>query len=131
MGTQDSAAWRLRGEELTVQSIMRVLIILGSAVSTLAATLFVYLVYLIGGVGLDRKSFLRGVFIIRCPRCKSKEIRRSKRTGFVERGPLTLVFLRPFRCKHCEQRFFRWPINFNDRLNTPISSKELATARIR
>lgn len=110
---------------------MNVLMILGTAVSTLAVTLFVYLVYLTGGVGLDRQSFLRGVFMIRCPQCKSEGIRRSKRKGFVERGPLTLFFLRPFRCKHCEHRFFRWPTSFNDRLNTPISPKELATARFR
>jgi len=110
---------------------MNVLMIVGGAVSTLVAILFVYLVYLIGGVGLDRPFFLREVFMIRCPRCQSEGIRRSKRRGFVERGPLTLVFLRPFRCKHCERRFFRWPINLNAHLGTRISPKELAAARVR
>jgi len=110
---------------------MNVLMIVGGAMSTLVAILFVYLVYLIGGVGLDRPFFLSGVFMIRCPRCKGEGIRRSKRRGFVERGPLTLVFLRPFRCKLCERRFFRWPFNFNDHLNKPVCPKELAIANLR
>jgi hypothetical protein len=83
----------------------------------LGVILFGHLVDLTSGAGFDRRSFLRGAFMIRCPRCQSEGIRRSKRRGFVERGPLTLVFLRPFRCKRCERRFFRWPINFNDQSN--------------
>ena len=110
---------------------MNVLIVVGGAVSTLFVILFVYLVYLIGGMGLDGSFFLRGAFMIRCPRCKGGGIRRSKRRGSFERGPLTLVFLRPFRCKHCERRFFRWPFSFNDYLDKPISPKELGTARFR
>lgn len=113
------------------KSIMNVLTIFGSAVSALVVILFVYLIYLTGGVGLNRQSFLRGVFMIRCPRCQSEGIRRSKRKGFVECGPLTLVFLRPFRCKHCECRFFRWPINFNDHSDAPIRPKKLSTAKVR
>jgi hypothetical protein len=89
---------------------MNELTIFGGAVSTLVVLL----------VSLDRGFFLRGVFMIRCPRCQGAGIRRSKRRGFIERGPLTLVFLRPFRCKHCERRFFHWPINFNDHSNEPI-----------
>jgi hypothetical protein len=46
----------------------------------------------------------------RCPQCRSKRTRRSKRKGFVERGPLTLLCLRPFRCEDCQHRFFRWPM---------------------
>jgi hypothetical protein len=110
---------------------VNLLLIVGGEVPTLVVTLCVYRVYLTGGVGIDHQSFLRGVFMIRCPRCQSEGIRRSKRRSFVERGPLTLVFLRPFRCKHCEHRFFRWPINFNDHLDKPIRPKELATARVR
>jgi predicted Zn-ribbon and HTH transcriptional regulator len=110
---------------------MSVLMTVGSAASALVVILFVYLAYLTGGVDLDRQSFLRGVFMIRCPQCKSEGIRRSKRRGFVERGPLTLAFLRPFRCKHCEHRFFRWPTSFNKHSDTPISPKELVTARVR
>jgi hypothetical protein len=110
---------------------MNLQLIVGGTVPTLFAVLCVYLVYSSGGVGLDRQLFLRGVFMICCPRCQSEGIRRSKRRGFVERGPLTLAFLRPFRCKHCEHRFFRCPISFNDHLDTSVSPKELATAKAR
>lgn len=98
---------------------MNASMIFGGAVSALVVFLFGDLI-LTGGLGSDRQSFLAGVFMIRCPRCRGAGIRRSKRRGFVERGPLTLVFLRPFRCKHCERRFFRWPINFNDHSNEPM-----------
>ncbi len=69
--------------------------------------------------------------MIRCPRCQSEGIRRSRRRGFFERGPLTLVFLKPFRCKHCERRFFRWPTSFNKLLDKPVGREELATVRVR
>ena len=45
----------------------------------------------------------------RCPQCNSERIRRSKRRGFVERVPLTTLFLKPFHCGDCQHRFFRWP----------------------
>jgi predicted Zn-ribbon and HTH transcriptional regulator len=45
-----------------------------------------------------------------CPHCRSEQIRRSQRRGFVERGPLTLLSVKPFRCKDCRHRFFRWPV---------------------
>jgi hypothetical protein len=98
---------------------MNASMIFGGAVSTLVVILFGDLI-LTGAVDSDRQSFLGGVLMIRCPRCRGAGIRRSKRRGFVERGPLTLVFLRPFRCKHCERRFFRWPVNFNDHSNEPM-----------
>ena len=41
-----------------------------------------------------------------CPRCESDQIRRSKRRGLLERVPLTLIFVRPFRCRECRHRFF-------------------------
>ena len=47
----------------------------------------------------------------RCPKCNSELIRRSKRRGFVERVPLTTLFLKPFHCGDCQHRFFRWPSN--------------------
>lgn len=31
----------------------------------------------------------------RCPACQSERVRRSKRRGFVERVPLTLLLLKP------------------------------------
>jgi hypothetical protein len=45
----------------------------------------------------------------RCPLCNSDRIRRSNRRGFVERVPLTFLFLKPFHCGDCKHRFFRWP----------------------
>jgi len=45
----------------------------------------------------------------RCPQCNSERIRRSKRRGFIEHVPLTLLFLKPFHCGDCKHRFFRWP----------------------
>src|SRR5579871_1200209 len=89
MGTQNS-------QGLVVNSTMNVFMIIGSAVSTLILVLFVYLVYLTGGVGLDHQSLLRGVFMIRCPRYQSEGIRRSRPRGFFERGPLTLFFRERF-----------------------------------
>jgi hypothetical protein len=59
-----------------------------------------------------------------CPKCQSERTRRSKRRGLVEHGPLTLVFLRPFRCEKCQHRFFRWPIK--GRLDVPIRRKPFA-----
>lgn len=40
-----------------------------------------------------------------CPYCGSKAIRRSKRRGMVE-SSLSLIWVRPFRCKDCDQRFY-------------------------
>ncbi len=62
---------------------MNVLIVVGGAMSALVVVLFVYVVYLIGGVDLDGPFFLRGVFMIRCPRCQSEGIRRSRRRVFL------------------------------------------------
>jgi hypothetical protein len=45
----------------------------------------------------------------RCPLCNNERIRRSKRRGFVERVPLTLLFSKPFHCGDCKHRFVRWP----------------------
>jgi hypothetical protein len=48
-----------------------------------------------------------------CPLCHSKRIHRSKRKGIIERGIVTLIFVRPFRCERCDFRFFRWFITPN------------------
>jgi hypothetical protein len=42
-----------------------------------------------------------------CPRCQSERTYRSKQRGLIGRGPLTLLSLRPFRCRDCQRRFFR------------------------
>lgn len=42
-----------------------------------------------------------------CPRCHSERIHQSKRKGVFERGLLSMLWLRPFRCERCDRRFFR------------------------
>jgi hypothetical protein len=64
-----------------------------------------------------RAPIIRGN-LMNCPYCRSERTRRSKRRGFVERGPLTLISLKPFRCGDCGYRFYRWPI-ISSRLDTP------------
>jgi ribosomal protein L37AE/L43A len=41
-----------------------------------------------------------------CPHCHSKAIRRSKRRGMFESSVLSLIPVRPFRCKLCDYRFY-------------------------
>ena len=53
-----------------------------------------------GGVQLHK------VMAIQCPRCLSKDIRRSRRGGVVD-IILSHLFLDPFRCRNCRKRFFR------------------------
>jgi len=45
--------------------------------------------------------------MICCPNCDSARIHISKRKGIVERVILALLFVRPFRCERCDERFFR------------------------
>lgn len=42
--------------------------------------------------------------LIRCSRCRSISVRKSKRRGFFEKALSVLV--RPYRCKGCYHRFF-------------------------
>jgi hypothetical protein len=42
--------------------------------------------------------------LIRCSRCRSISVRRSKRRGLFEKALSVLV--RPYRCKGCYHRFF-------------------------
>jgi transposase-like protein len=42
-----------------------------------------------------------------CPSCKSSKLRRTHRTGIVERSLSKIFGLRPYRCKECDERFFR------------------------
>ena len=44
---------------------------------------------------------------MKCPECGSKRIHPSRRRGLLEKGILASIFLRPFRCQHCDIRFFR------------------------
>lgn len=68
--------------------------------------------------------------MLSCPWCQSKHIHRSRRKGIIERRILAMLFVRPFRCEGCDNRFFRWsiPANPNSLVNTtvnrPIGSNE-------
>jgi hypothetical protein len=41
-----------------------------------------------------------------CPSCGSSLVRRSRRRGVVDRL-YTIIGMRPFRCEHCDLRFFK------------------------
>jgi hypothetical protein len=45
--------------------------------------------------------------MICCPNCESAQVHQSRRKGIVERVILAVLFVRPFRCERCDQRFFR------------------------
>jgi len=51
--------------------------------------------------------------MICCPNCDSARIHPSRRKGFVEKGILAMIFVRPFRCEECDDRFFRWCVSTN------------------
>ena len=42
-----------------------------------------------------------------CPSCKSSRLRRTHRIGVLERTLSKIFGLRPYRCKECDDRFFR------------------------
>ncbi len=44
---------------------------------------------------------------IHCPNCHSTTVRRSRRKGIGEVLLHFLVFISPYRCKDCGERFFR------------------------
>jgi hypothetical protein len=44
--------------------------------------------------------------VVSCPHCRSRAIRRSKRKGTFETSILSLIPVRPFRCKECDHRFY-------------------------
>jgi hypothetical protein len=41
-----------------------------------------------------------------CPRCRSYDVHRSRRRGFIERFLLPLVLKRPYRCDGCNSRYY-------------------------
>jgi len=41
-----------------------------------------------------------------CPVCESNSVRRSTRTGFVERIWFRFAFVWPYRCDDCDSRFW-------------------------
>lgn len=55
--------------------------------------------------------------MIYCPNCATTRIHLSGRKGILERVILATLFIRPFRCDLCDQRFFRW--SFTPKPNSP------------
>jgi hypothetical protein len=48
---------------------------------------------------------------ITCPNCRSSLNHRSRTKGIVETFLLPLIFMRPFRCEECDDRFFRCSVS--------------------
>jgi hypothetical protein len=44
-----------------------------------------------------------------CPDCQSHQIRRSRTRGIIK-FLLASLRIRPYRCKECDYRFFRWSL---------------------
>jgi transposase-like protein len=42
-----------------------------------------------------------------CPRCASPAIRRSRRKGLLEHVLHSALFISPYRCGSCDERYFR------------------------
>jgi hypothetical protein len=42
----------------------------------------------------------------RCPSCSSIKVRRSRRSGIVERSFLKLLTVHAYRCEECDERYF-------------------------
>src|SRR5277367_4117138 len=57
-----------------------------------------------------------------CPLCHSERIHQSRRKGMLERLVLAMMFVRPFRCERCDNRFFSWSFSDN-----PNGSREATT----
>jgi hypothetical protein len=56
----------------------------------------------------DKSSF--------CPNCASPAIHRSRRKGLLEQILHSVLFISPYRCKTCDERYFRFRL--------PVSSGE-------
>lgn len=42
-----------------------------------------------------------------CPRCASSVVHRSRRKGLLERTLFAALFVNPYRCESCDERYFR------------------------
>ena len=51
--------------------------------------------------------------MISCPSCRGERIHQSRRNGFLEKVILAMIFVRPFRCEKCDDRFFRGSFSTN------------------
>jgi hypothetical protein len=56
-----------------------------------------------------------------CPSCGSSKICKSRRWGFVERKLFKVVFVRPFRCLICDDRFYVWSLFTNPQASRQVS----------
>ncbi len=56
---------------------------------------------------LGRFQILMGKESVHCPSCNSSKLRRTHRIGVVERTLAKIFDLHPYRCKECDDRFFR------------------------
>ena len=65
----------------------------------------------IGRRGTNMKSGVRP----HCPICGAPEIRRSQRRNWAER--VAGLFLLPYRCERCENRFYAWRMGPNRDVN--------------
>jgi hypothetical protein len=57
------------------------------------------------GIGVESTIFSRPL-IRQCPRCTSREVHTSPRKTFFETAVLRLLYVRPFRCESCRNRFY-------------------------
>ena len=58
-----------------------------------------------------------------CPSCKSRKLRRTHRIGIVERSLSKIFGLRPYRCKECDERFFRIRTHREARVGAPSETR--------
>jgi hypothetical protein len=65
---------------------------------------------------------IRRILMMSCPWCHSERIHQSKRKGILERGFLTMLFFKPFRCETCDRRFFRWSFTANRNASRTIAT---------
>jgi DNA-directed RNA polymerase subunit RPC12/RpoP len=49
---------------------------------------------------------MNGPLKFSCPHCRSREVFRSHRRGFIERYVLLPFRMRPYRCIKCDTRFY-------------------------
>ena len=45
-----------------------------------------------------------------CPKCRSYDVHRSRRRGFLERVLLPLILKRPYRCDGCNSRYYGYAL---------------------
>jgi hypothetical protein len=68
---------------------------------------------------------------IACPKCGRRVVRRSHRTGLVERV-LSAAYIYPFRCQLCQHRFrrFEWGVRYIPTVETERRRYERMPARV-